>query len=267
MKKITLLIAALIISSLSYSQVNNYSVGDVVNDFTLTDTDGNIHNLYSITAEGKYVFLDFFFDTCPPCQTTTPIFNEFHDKYGCNEGDIFCLSVNNGSDNDQQVILFEQTYGGPFNHAPAVSADGGAGAVDDDFGIVAYPTYCVINPDNEIIVLDIWPISGVATFENALPTGVDPTPMECTVLAIEEAIFMDSIVIAPNPVSSQGTLSIALPEAIPTSLTIFDILGKRVYENSFDSDRISVPVNMDAGTYIVKLETTYGVTSKPIIVK
>ena len=78
---------------------------------------------------------------------------------------------------------------------------------------------------------------------------------------------MDSVVIAPNPVASHGTLSIALPEAVPASLTIFDILGKRVYENSFDSDRITVPVNMNAGTYIVKLETTYGTTSKPIIVK
>ena len=97
MKKITLILCML--TYVVNAQVNNYNVGDVVDDFTVTDVEGVEHNLYSILAEGKYVYLDFFFDTCVPCQTTTPIFNEFFDKYGCNEGDVFCISINNGSDN------------------------------------------------------------------------------------------------------------------------------------------------------------------------
>ena len=114
MIKNTILFICLALGVNAFSQVQNYNIGDVVDDFTVTDTDGNEHNLYSITAEGKYVFLDFFFDTCVPCQTTTPIFNELHDKYGCNEGEVYCISINNGTDGDAEVIAFEEPYGGPF---------------------------------------------------------------------------------------------------------------------------------------------------------
>ena len=266
MKKITLFAVALLISTLSYSQAGNYNVGDIVNDFTVTDTDGVEHNLYSITAEGKYVFLDFFFDTCPPCQTTTPLFNEFYDKYGCNEGVIYCLSVNNGSDSNAEVIAFKEQYGGPFNHAPAASAEGGSGAVDADFGIVAYPTFVLINPNNEIINTDIWPISGVSTFENALPAGVDPQPMACT-LSVDELVFMDSITVYPNPVTSQGNLTITLPEAIPADIVIYNTLGQQVYQEAFDTANISLPINLGTGMYVVKVVTAYGTTNQSIIVR
>ena len=53
MKKI-LLIAFMGAFALSINaQVQNYTVGQVVNDFTVVDTDGNSHNLYSYTAAGK----------------------------------------------------------------------------------------------------------------------------------------------------------------------------------------------------------------------
>ena len=82
------------------AQASNYDVGDVVDNFTVVDTEGNTHELYEITASGKHVYLDFFFDTCPPCQATSPIFGDFFNKYGCNSGDVYCLVINNGSDSD-----------------------------------------------------------------------------------------------------------------------------------------------------------------------
>ena len=76
----TLLSAALLTgAAFSFGQ-STIANGTTVNNFTVTDTDGNEHDLYTITASGKYVFLDFFFDTCPPCQSTTPIFNEIGAK-------------------------------------------------------------------------------------------------------------------------------------------------------------------------------------------
>ena len=178
--KQTLLAVALLLSTLSFGQVQNYNVGDVVNNFIVTDVHGVEHNLYEYTAQGKHVYLDFFFDTCVPCQTTTPIFNEFYDKYGCNEGDLIAISMNNGTDGDAAVIAFEEQYGGPFNHSPAVSADGGAGAVDSDFNIAAYPTYCLISPENTLLENDIWPLTGVETFEATFPEDFDPPVMACS---------------------------------------------------------------------------------------
>src|SRR5690606_5912630 len=116
----------LIIGGLAYSQVTTYNVGDVVDDFTVTDTQGVEHNLYDITASGKYVFLDFFFTRCGPCQQTQQHFNHLHDKYGCNEGDIYTISISADSyDTDPIIDQFEENFGGEYNHSPAVGPQGG----------------------------------------------------------------------------------------------------------------------------------------------
>jgi len=35
---------------------------DEIDDFTVTDSDGNTYNLYTLLGQGKTVFLDLFFD-------------------------------------------------------------------------------------------------------------------------------------------------------------------------------------------------------------
>jgi thiol-disulfide isomerase/thioredoxin len=74
----------LLFTTLIFAQTTNYNVGDIVDDFTVTDIYGVEHNLYEYTDAGKHIYLDFFFDTCGPCQTWQPTFSEFYDKYGCN---------------------------------------------------------------------------------------------------------------------------------------------------------------------------------------
>ncbi len=266
MKKITSLFLLIAFTFVANAQVTGYSVGDVVDDFTVTDIHGVEHNLYDITASGKHVYLDFFFDTCGPCQTTTPVFNEFHDKYGCNEGEIYCISMNNGSDSDAEVEAFENTYGGPFNHAPAVSADGGAGAVDTAFGIAAYPTYCLIGPDNKLLVGDIWPLSGVETFEGSFPAGFDPAPMECF-LGTLDAINTSDFIIYPT-VSNGNNINLRLSNQI-TSVTVavYDVLGKVVLTNEYNSSSIVLNLNVNPGNYFVKTITESGSTVKKLIIQ
>ncbi len=82
MKVISTPLVSLLFVGNAMAQLQGYSVGQTVNDFTVTDTQGNTHNLYSITASGKHVVLDFFFDTCPPCQQTQPYLNQLHETYG-----------------------------------------------------------------------------------------------------------------------------------------------------------------------------------------
>jgi len=266
MKKITSLLLFIAISFVANTQVTGYAVGEVVDDFTVTDIHGNVHNLYDITASGKHVYLDFFFDTCGPCQTTTPIFNEFHDKYGCNEGEIYCISMNNGSDSDAEVEAFENTYGGPFNHAPAISADGGAAYVDADFGIGAYPTYCLIGPDNKLLVGDIWPLSGVETFEDAFPVGFDPAPMECF-LGTLDVINTSDFILYPT-VSNGNNINLRLSNQINSvTVVVYDVLGKVVLTNEYNSSSIVLNLNVNSGNYFVKTITESGSTVKKLIIK
>lgn len=255
-----LLSVALLLSGWSFGQVQNYNVGDVVNNFTVTDVHGVEHDLYAYAEAGKHIYLDFFFDTCVPCQTTTPIFNEFYDKYGCNQGDLIAISINNGTDNDAAVIAFEETYGGPFNHAPAVSADGGAGAVDADFNIAAYPTYCLISPDKTLLENDIWPLTGVETFEATFPADFDPPVMSCS-LGITDQVNVE-VAIYPT-VSNGQNIQIQTSQPLDGPVAVYDVSGRLVQTSEGNT------LNIAAGTgvYFVQLQLAGQSVTKRIVIR
>jgi thiol-disulfide isomerase/thioredoxin len=203
MKKLLLSIGLILSLTAVNAQIQGYNVGDVVDDFTITTIHGDTVNLYSITETGKYVYIDFFFVDCGPCQATAPHFNQLHETYGCNQGDIYCMSVNTGGDNNEQVENYENTYGGDYSYCPIASGDGGCGVVNSAFNPLAYPTICLIGPDNKLLNADIWPISTYTDFVDALTaTGFTPTEMDCETVGIEEVESEFNAVVYPNPASS-----------------------------------------------------------------
>lgn len=250
-----------------FAQVSGYSIGEVVDNFTVTDTEGNTHTLYEITASGKHVYLDFFFDTCVPCQGASPTFGAFYDKYGCNGGEVYCLVMNNGTDNDAETIAYEEAYGGAGHHAPAISADGGAGAVDAAFGVGAYPTFCMIGPDNKLMEADIWPLAGVETFEATFYGDFNPEPMACSLAGIEENT-LSNVSVYPNPAGVTTTLSFASETADLVTYTVYNVIGEVVLTNSVQAVAGNNTVALDltafeAGSYIVQIQLGNGVmTSK-----
>ncbi|MCG8574735.1 MAG: T9SS type A sorting domain-containing protein [Flavobacteriales bacterium] len=211
----------------SYGQASNYPNGSTVANFEVTDTDGNTHDLYEITASGKYVYFDFFFDTCPPCQATSQYFNDLYDKYGCNAGDLYCITINNGTDSDAEVVAYEEEYGGDSHHAPAVSADGGGGDVTAAFGVGAFPTYCLVGPDNIMVANDIWPISSAADLEAAFPSGFNPTEMACSFAGVEESTI-DVLSVYPNPANTELNIQFNSAVAGTAQVEIFNVVGERV---------------------------------------
>lgn len=266
MKRIFTTVFAIAMSTGIFAQVGGYNVGDVVENFTVTDVNGEEHSLYDITASGQYVYLDFFFDTCPPCQATTPIFNEFHDKYGCNEGDIFMMSMNNGTDNDAEVIAFEESFGGDYSHAPAVSTDGGAASVDARFNIAAYPTYCMIGPDNKLMVGDIWPLSDVGTFEATFPAGFAPQELECTAVSVTDNTAIDFQVF-PNP-NNGSAINIKLDQnTTQASISIFNVVGALVHNQKFTGSEFTMNAELNKGSYIINIKTDAGVGNQKLVVE
>jgi thiol-disulfide isomerase/thioredoxin len=239
------------------AQANNYPNGSTVANFTVTDTEGNVHTLYDITASGKYVVLDFFFDTCPPCQQTQPYFNELHETYGCNAADLFVMSINNGTDNNAQVIAYENTYGGNFHHSPAVSNEGGGGTVNSAFGVNAFPTYCLVGPDNKRVVNDIWPISNMQTYVNAFPPGSGIQPAACAV-GIDENSVASFTDVYPVPSTGIVTLNVNSHTNALTTVQVLDVLGKQVMNVSLTSSNGTSTHTLDLsglsdGHYILKL--------------
>lgn len=259
-----LLLSSLIACATAFglnAQVQNYTVGQTVADFTVTDVHGNTHNLSTYANAGKWIVLDFFFTACPPCQGTVPTFSEFHEKYGCNNGDVICISIDTGDD-DAAVLAFEAAYSEStgFNPAPAASGtEGGGNAVVTAFGIAAFPTYCVVGPDMTLKIADIYPIANVATFETALAgEGFTPTAMSCSTNSLTENVLINDISVFPNP--STGNVSVEFNNAVSSNVTIevSNLVGQIVYTSTETTVAGSNSFNLNLadlndGQYIVKI--------------
>lgn len=265
MKKIYLLFSIVFIFLNTHAQINNYEIGDTVNDFSVVDVYGNMHNLYSYTAQGKYVYIDFFYAACGGCQNFVPVFNEFYDKYGCNEGEVVCIAINSGVDNDQVVIAFENTYGGALNHAPAVSRDGGATDVIEDFDPIYYPACVLIGPDNSMVNNNVNPIETVADLEAAFPIDFNPQPMPCS-LRIDDLSSKAMFSIFPNP-SNGRELTIKTYMATNASISIFNVLGEIMFHKELNGNIEQIFLNLNPGTFFVNLQTTKGKTTRKLFVQ
>ena len=264
MKKFTSLFLILLFSTVTIAQTNNYNVGDIIDDFTVTDVYGIEHNLYEYADAGKHIYLDFFYDTCGPCQTWQSTFSEFYDKYGCNDGDLVMISINNGTDSDEEVLLYGETYGGPFNLPPAVSADGGSGSVNSNFGVSAFPTFCLIGPDRTLLNRDIWPLTDITTFEATFPNGVEPEVMECTILGATDIQTIE-FTIVPS-VSNGQNISLVMDNQSASSIQVFDLTGREVYTQNINSQQTLFSLNINSGTYIVKVTAENCSATKKIVI-
>ena len=265
-RTITLIASFVMLIQLSFAQVGNYTVGQTVADFTVTDVHGNTHNLSAIAASGKWIMLDFFFVACGPCQSTVPTFSELHQKYGCNEGDLYCISIDTG-DNDTDVLSFESTYSMSSGHSPAPAAsgtEGGGDAVVSDFGIGAYPTYCLIGSDMTLKIADIWPIGSVSDFEGAMTgAGFTPTVMNCSGISSVDELSLAEIKLFPNPSNGNVTLTLNAADANTATIEVSNLLGQVVYttSNEFVSGNNDIQLDLsslETGQYVVRVsnETT-----------
>lgn len=267
MKKLLLFIGFIFTMTIANAQILNYSVGDVVADFTVTTIDGESINLYDITATGQYVFIDFFFVDCGPCQATAPHFNELHETYGCNEGDIFCMSMNTGQDDDAYVQTYEDNYGGDYAPCPIISGDGDAGLVNTDFNPAYYPTICLIGPDNTILNLDIWPISSYQTFVDALiAEGFTPDEMECTT-GINEYNSSLTVNVFPNPAKDFINLELSDATASIKMVEILNAAGQKVMVQHAETNTTSIKIDLNNFENGIYLATIYDMNNQMTTVR
>jgi thiol-disulfide isomerase/thioredoxin len=272
MKKLVTLSFLLFAAGYSNAQLTNYSVGQTAPDFTVTDLHGHTHHLSDYA--GKWVILDFFAYWCGPCAAIAPTINEFYRKYGCNNYDIVVLSLEYEG-TTAQTQAFEDANGGDPNYpTPSVSGlDGGAAAVHSTYGPAAFPTIVLIGSDGTFKNIDIWPISSVATIENAVTSaggGGALVPHTCT-LGVGE-MTVDASSVYPNPTAGKTTVAVTVPNAGKATAEIVSVSGDILRSNDHilegGLNELSIDMSsLDAGTYFIRISDGRSVSLMVPVVK
>lgn len=230
----------------------NAQVGNTAPNFTVTDTHGNTHSLYSLLDSGKVVVLDFFYTTCIPCQFYTPQVNLAYEKYGCNTADVFFMAIDY-QDTDAEVLAYDQQYGIEY---PSVSGlNGGGNAVVGLYNIIGFPTFYVID-SSKTIVQEIDPPTLQVFDFRFQQLGI--APATCAVSDTKESVGEKQIQLFPNPLTG-SRLSARLPEGLNglSTYEILDFAGSLVRSGQLEIDparTISVDVgDLPAGMYSMKI--------------
>lgn len=214
-------------AALTFGQASNYPNGSTVDNFTVTDINGTVHDLEAYSAAGKYVILDFFFYNCGPCQVHAPYYSELYQTYGCNGNDLICIEVNYG-DADALAEAFAPDFAPGFAHPPVIGSGSGDGLVST-FGVMAFPTFCLIDPDMKMVNNDIWPVSNMNTFVGAFPagSGIDPAPC---LTGIPSASTDRLTGVFPSPSAGEVTVAFNLMKAAHLVVNVTDPTGRIVVQ-------------------------------------
>lgn len=143
-------------------EYTSYALGDLVYDFTLTNTENEELTLYELLDEYKVVILNFWFTTCSACFYEFPYMIEaYESSYIDENGDVVnykdevaIIAVNpriigDGGDDLLDVINFQQSMGLTFDVALDYNLDDSSlvftPALTTMFGVESYPTTVIID--------------------------------------------------------------------------------------------------------------------------
>lgn len=130
-------------------------------DFTVSDSDGNPHQLYAdYVNQGKVLVLEVFFTTCPPCATHAPYWQNLYDAVKMQHpGQVeFMMLSNKSFDMNTNVAQYKTSKGLTM---PGVGAQGGSLAAvqpyeGGQFGVFyGTPTFIVVAPGTGEVSFDL----------------------------------------------------------------------------------------------------------------
>ena len=97
-----------------------YKIGDVMTDFTITDTEGNELKLSELLKEKDAVVLNFWYINCGPCKEEFPYLQTAYDLYK-DKLEVIALNAES-SESADEVAQFRQEKGYTFPMAKVDSS-------------------------------------------------------------------------------------------------------------------------------------------------
>lgn len=217
-------------------------------DFAATDVHGTSHNLFTYLDAGKYVLIDFFYTACSMCQSKAPEGNASYIYFGCNQGDVIFLGIDNG-DSDAEVINFDTQYGIDY---PTISGEKGGTTICNNYGITAYPTYILIAPNRDIVVQDMWPFSTAICNYTLESYGIQSMPCQTSI----NDLLAKTIAIYPIPAQAELFIDIRNSKLNSPILSIYDVTGQIIYLENLKTNNAVHTINtslIDNGSYILQI--------------
>jgi len=172
---------------LSFLLFSTWVSGQQAPDFTVTDSDGVVRELYKDHLDqGQTVVIKLFFTTCPPCIQLAPWIEQKYQDWGAGQYDVEFIELSTQAfDSNVDVANYKIQHGITF---PSVGADGGSveagqiyrtGTFGPYFGT---PSLAIIAPDGTVQMGfdyedfdDLIAATGATGMEDDGSGGEDPT--------------------------------------------------------------------------------------------
>jgi thiol-disulfide isomerase/thioredoxin len=214
--------------------------GDVFPDFTVTDIDGNTHNLQSYLDDGKIVMVDVFATWCSVCIASLPAVDAIYEEHGPNgDNSLVILSFEKDANTSNEAAFVAN------NNVPyPVIADGLAEIAT--WNTIGQPNFFVICSDGSFD----YHIGGVTSNTSVLTDKIDA----CAALATGVNNYDQNLNLAfySNPVEDQ--LVFELSKAQRISYSIFDLSGKTIIKGQSNTSNNTIDVtSLERGIYFLQI--------------
>lgn len=222
-------------------------------DFTVTDINGNEHNLYNILDSGKAVVLECSTTWCPPCWSLhqSGIVKDLYAKYGpdgLNVLEVIFYEADADTNSADLNGTGTSTQGDWVTGVPFPIVDEEVLTLDGNlYWPLGYPTVNLIRPSDREIIADMWDYS----FDQ-MDTALEELVASEQLSSLEEELLAEGVKVFPNPASQFITIESDLNVK---SIDITNTLGQTVKNFSTPSMKINV-ADLNTGEYFIRMTTT-----------